>query len=115
MERDAGFDTQARRLIGLREKVNRAQIFFALLFLALPILDRLHLPLGANLWSSGKAVVLGWLSALRFDFDPLWALYRDIWVWAALLLVVSVGLWWASGTLQGRIKDMALRVWRITG
>jgi uncharacterized protein (DUF2235 family) len=115
MERDESFDRQARRLIGWREKVNRAQIFFALLFVALPLLDRLDLPLAENLWSSARAVVLGWAGALRFSFDPLWALYRDIWVWAAVVLAVSVGLWWASGALRGRIKDISLRVWRITG
>ena len=115
MKRDADFDTQARSLIGWRQKVNRAQIFFALFFVALPLLDRLDRPLVGNLWSSGKAVVFGWAAALKFDVDPLWALYRDIWVWATVLLVVSVGLWWASGALQGRIKDTSLRVWRITG
>jgi hypothetical protein len=32
-----------------------------------------------------------------------------------VLVAVSVGLWLWSAALQGRIKDEALRVWRITG
>ena len=115
MERDPGFDERARRMVGWREKVNRAQIFFALLFVILPALERMNLPLAANLWSSIKAIVLAWAAALRVSFDPLWALYRDIWPWAAVLLAVSAALWVWSGALKGQIKDLALRVWRITG
>lgn len=115
MVADPEADRQVRRLVGWRVKVNRAQILLALLFVLLPLFDRLDLPLPANLWSSGKAVALAWLSALRLSLDPLWALYRDIWPLAAVLVAVSVGLWLWSAALQGRIKDEALRVWQITG
>ena len=115
MQADVSADAQTRALVGRRVKVNRAQIFVALFLALLPMLDRLGMPLPANLWTSGKAIVLAWLSALRLDLAPLWALYRDIWPWAAVLLAVSAGLWWWAGDLQGRIKDQALRVWRITG
>lgn len=115
MERTAEFDQKARRLVGWRVKANRALIAFAVLFVALPLLHRLDLPLWASLWSGGKAVVLAWASALRLSFDPLWALYRDIWPWALALLAVLAGLWRLGAALQGRIKDQALRVWRITG
>lgn len=115
MERAAAFDDRARRLIGWRVKANRVLIALAVLFVALPAVHRLDLPLWANLWSSGKAIVLAWVWALRLSFDPLWALYREIWPWALVLLAGMAGLWWMGGALQGRIKDQALRVWRITG
>ena len=112
MEAEADADRRARALIGKRIRANRALIAFAVLFVLLPMLERLGLPLLPNLWSSGKAVVLAWLAAVRLSVDPLWALYREIWPWAAVLLVVMAGLWWRGGDLQGRIKDQALRVWR---
>ena len=112
MEAEADADRRARALIGKRIRANRALIAFAVLLVLLPMLERLGLPLLPNLWSSGKAIVLAWLSAVRLSVDPLWALYREIWPWAAVLLVVMAGLWWRGGDLQGRIKDQALRVWR---
>ncbi len=115
MERAAEFDAKARRLIGGRVKANQALIAFTVLFVALPLLHRLDLPLWANLWSGAKAIGLAWAAALRLSFDPLWALYREIWPWALVLLAVMAALWWLGGALQGRIKDQALRVWRITG
>ncbi|WP_333817234.1 DUF2235 domain-containing protein [Tabrizicola sp.] len=115
MARTAVFDDKARRLIGWRAKANRAQIALAVLFVVLPLLNRLGLPLWPTLWDSGKAIVLAWVSALRLSFGPLCALYGDIWPGAALLVAAWVVLWWWGGGLQGRIKDQALRVWRITG
>lgn len=115
MARTAEFDDTARRLIGWRVKANRALIAFAVLFVALPLLDRLAMPLLPNLWSGAKAIVLAWLAAVRLSFEPLLALYCGIWPWAGVLLAVMAGLWCWGGGLQGRIKDQALRVWRITG
>lgn len=112
MRPEPGADAQARQLIGWRIKVNRAQILFAVLFVALPMLDRLDRPLLSNLWSSAAAIGKAWFSALSLSFGPLWALYRDIWPWAAVLVAVLVVLWWWTGDLQGRIKDKALRVWQ---
>jgi uncharacterized protein (DUF2235 family) len=114
MVANAEADRQVRKLVGWRVGVNRAQIFFAVLFVLLPLLDRLQLPLIANLWGSVQAIVTAWLSAIRLDFDPLFALYHDLWPWVGVLLVVMGGLWWWGGALQGRIKDQALRVWRFT-
>lgn len=114
MRADAEADRQVRRLVGWRVKVNRAQIFFALLFVLLPLLDRLAMPLGANLTESVRITGLAWVSALSLRVDPLWALYRDIWPWAAVLVAVLALLWWWAGSLQGRIKDQALRVWSFT-
>jgi uncharacterized protein (DUF2235 family) len=112
---DPQADESVRRLVGWRVRVNRVQIGLAVLLVLLPMLDRLQLPLLENLWSSAKAIGLAWFSALRFRFEPLWALYGDIWPWAAFLLAMLAGLWWWAGDLQGRIKDQALRVWRFTG
>ena len=112
MKPEAAADMRAKRLIGWRIKVNRAQILFAVLFVLLPMLDRLDRPLLSNLWTSAVAIGKAWVSALSLGFGPLWALYQGIWPWAAVLVAVMVVLWWSAGDLQGRIKDQALRVWR---
>jgi uncharacterized protein (DUF2235 family) len=112
MAREAGFDAATRRLIGWRVRANRALISFAVLLVALPlgpILDRGGLRgLGSGIVEVGKA----WWSAIGMNLRPLLALYCEIWPWALVLLAVIAGLWWLGGTLQGRIKDQALRVWR---
>ncbi len=112
MQPEPGADGRARRLIGWRIRANRALICFAVLFVVLPLgpaLDRAGL---RGLWPGLKDIVSGWWSAVSFDPRPLFALYCEVWPWAAVLVLVMAGLWWWGGDLQGRIKDQALRVWR---
>lgn len=114
MAADPDADARVRGLVRRRVAVNRAQIFVALLFLMLPVLDRLDLPLWPGLGNSVTEVVLAWTSALRLSFGPLTALYSAILPWACLCLATFAALWWWGGDLQGRIKDEARRVWRFT-
>lgn len=117
MVADPEADAFVRRLVDLRVKLNRAQIFLALGLVLLPLLnrpERTEASLVASLWANGKALTQALISALRLSFEPLWALYCGIWPWAVALLVVQAVLWGRAGILQGRMKDQALRVWRFT-
>lgn len=115
MQVDPEADGRVRKLVWWRKWVNRAQIIYAVLFVAAPLLGHLDRPLLGNLWVGVKAIVSAWVSAVGLNLRPLWGLYAGFWPWAALLLAVMVILWWWAGNLHGKIKDQALRVWRITG
>lgn len=115
MEREEGFDAEARRLVGWRVKANRALIFLAVLFVALPfgpIIDRSG---WRGLWPGAVEIFKAWWAVVGLNLRPLLALYCGVWPWAVVLLAGMAGLWWLGGDLQGRIKDMALRVWRFPG
>jgi uncharacterized protein (DUF2235 family) len=114
MKADLEADAKTRKLIWWRTWVNRVQIIYAVLFVALPLLDHLNRPLLRSLYVGVKEIVSAWVSAIGLNLRPLWGLYADIWPWALLLLVVTAVLWWWAGDLQGKIKDQALRVWRFT-
>lgn len=115
MAHEAGFDAEARRLVGWRVKANRALIFLAVLFVALPfgpIIDRAD---WRGLWPAAVEMFKAWWAVVGLNLRPLLALYCAVWPWALLLLAGMAGLWWLGSDLQGRIKDKALRVWRFPG
>lgn len=115
MVADDAADARVRKLVFWRTWLNRAQIIYAVLFVLLPLTQVLGRPILPRLAEGVEAIVLAWVGAFSLKLQPLWALYQPIWPWAlALLLVIGVLAWWA-GDLHGRIKDQALRVWRITG
>ncbi len=107
-------DARAGRLIGWRVRANRALIFFAVLLVALPLGPAFDRGGWRGLWPGMREIVGAWWSAVSLNPRPLLALYCEVWPWAAVLLMVTAGLWWLGGDLQGRIKDQALRVWRFT-
>jgi uncharacterized protein (DUF2235 family) len=112
MVADREADARVRKLIWWRKWLNRAQIIYAVLFLALPLVGHLDRPILRSLWRGVIEIVMAWVSALGLKLGPLWALYQPMWSWALVLVGLVAVLAWFSGYLQGRIKDQALRVWR---
>ncbi len=113
MSWNATADAGVRKLVWWRSWVNRALLIYAALFILVPLLENLGKPL-RHLWAGLKEIVWSWYALIGLDAGPLRSLYQDVWPWALLLAAVIAGLWWWAGDLQSRIKDQALKVWKVT-
>lgn len=112
LRQDAAVAQAVARLVARRRWLNRALIACAALVVLMPVLERLDGPVPGGLWGRGRDMILAVKSLVGLDPQPLWALYRGVWPWTALILAVAAALWLWAGAVQGRIKDRAMTVWQ---
>lgn len=115
MQGDADADAVVRRLVRWRRRLNRGLIGLVAVFLALPLVFGPGRPTLDRLWDRLCETVLAWWAVAGFKLAPLWEVYREIWPLALTVLLLGAVFWSLAGTVQGKIKDRALKVWKVEG